>query len=59
MSGDAGEAFGGLRPPRIGAGLPAVDHRDPSTLSAALASGAAAVAAEHPLPALLVLLRQA
>lgn len=25
MSGDAGEAFGGLRPPRIGAGLPAVD----------------------------------
>lgn len=41
------------------AGLPTVDHRDPSTLSAALASGAAALAAEHPLPALLVLLRQA
>ncbi|WP_407662041.1 pyruvate, phosphate dikinase [Mycolicibacterium elephantis] len=39
------------------AGLPIVDHRDPSTLAAALESGADALAAEHPLPAMLVLLR--
>ncbi|MGV0643929.1 pyruvate, phosphate dikinase [Mycolicibacterium sp. XJ2546] len=39
------------------AGLPVVDHRDPSTLTTALASGATALAAEHPLPTILVLLR--
>ena len=39
------------------AGLPIVDHRDPSTLAAALESGADALAAEHPLPAMLVVLR--
>jgi pyruvate,orthophosphate dikinase len=41
------------------AGLPTVDHHDGSTLSAALASGATALAAEHPLPVLLLLLERA
>ncbi len=37
-------------------GLPTVDHHDLSTLSGALASGSAALAAEHPLPVLLLVL---
>lgn len=41
------------------AGLSTVDHHERSTLSAALASGGTALAAEHPLPILLLLLEQA
>ncbi len=40
-------------------GLPTVDHRDPATVSGALAASPTAVAAEHPLPLLLVLLERA
>lgn len=40
------------------AGLPVVDHHDRATLSAALASGGTALAAEHPLPVLLLLLER-
>lgn len=37
------------------AGLPRVDHREPSTVYQALAAGASAVTAEHPLPVLLMI----
>jgi pyruvate,orthophosphate dikinase len=40
------------------AGLPVVDHHDRSALTAALASGGSALAAEHPLPVLLLLLER-
>lgn len=40
-------------------GLPTVDHRDPATVAGALAASPTAVAAEHPLPVLLVLLERA
>ncbi|WP_371747157.1 pyruvate, phosphate dikinase [Mycolicibacterium sp. YH-1] len=40
------------------AGLPVVDHHDRSALTAALASGGGALAAEHPLPVLLLLLER-
>ncbi len=35
------------------AGLPVVDHREPSSITQALAGGAAGLVAEHPLPVLL------
>jgi pyruvate,orthophosphate dikinase len=38
------------------AGLPTVDHRDPAAVAGAPASGGTALAAEHPLPLLLMLL---
>jgi pyruvate,orthophosphate dikinase len=38
------------------AGLPHVDHREPATVYQAIDAGAATVAAEHPLPALLMIL---
>lgn len=40
------------------AGLPVVDHHDRSALTEALASGGSALAAEHPLPVLLLLLER-
>ena len=39
-------------------GVPRVDHREPTTVYQAIDAGAAAVAAEHPLPALLMILER-
>jgi pyruvate,orthophosphate dikinase len=40
------------------AGLPTVDHRDPATLTGALITDGAALAAQHPLPVLLMVLER-
>ena len=39
-------------------GVPRVDHREPTTVYQAIDAGAATVAAEHPLPALLTILER-
>jgi pyruvate,orthophosphate dikinase len=40
------------------AGLPTVDHHDPATLTVSAIAGGGALAAEHPLPVLLMVLER-